>query len=169
MTIVVTAGSASANAYISLPDCDDYHSARGNATWTGDDEDKEAAIIRAAQALDGRYRHRFTGYKATKAQAMAWPRKDAVDADDYDFEDDEIPPNLISANAEAALLELVTPGILAPTYTKGVRSKIEKVDVISESTTYGSEYKGSDSYATIENLMNDIISVSGFEVPIARA
>lgn len=157
------------DAYIDVTDADAYHLARGNTAWTGTDAVKEAAIIRAANALDGIYRKRYTGIKATKAQALAWPRTQAYDADGFEFDDDEIPPVLISANAEAALIELVTPGGMTPVYESGVRRKREKVDVLEEETEYRSDFSGRETFSIIDGLMSDILAASRFVTLVERS
>ena len=43
MTLTVETGAivANANSYVSIADCDSYHTLMGNATWTGTDAVKE--------------------------------------------------------------------------------------------------------------------------------
>ena len=71
------------NHYGTLAEALVYHQARGNAAWaaTGDESDKQGALLRAAVWLDSTYRFRFTGRKTGgRAQEREWPRTDATDA-----------------------------------------------------------------------------------------
>src|SRR5690606_15846540 len=132
---------------------------RGNAAWTGDDADKEAAIVRATFALDGKYRSTFSGRKATAEQSLAWPRSEAYDANGFLLADDEIPANLERAVAEGALVELVTPGGLTPVLEYGIKRKREKVDVVEEETEYdGANAPGAQAYTAIDGYISDLIS-----------
>lgn len=74
-TIVTTAGSASANAYVSLAVADQYHLDRPAAgtTWSSaSDDEKTAAILWATKLLDSKYE--WEGWAADAVQVLAWPR-----------------------------------------------------------------------------------------------
>lgn len=108
-----------------------YHTARGNAAWsagTVTDPQREAAILRASEALDGIYGPRFTGRKASRAQDRAWPRVGAVDhcADDA-IPEGETPAEVETATYALALAELTSPGSSTPTLTLGKSVKRQKV------------------------------------------
>lgn len=75
MALVVEDGTGLANAesYVSVADADAYHVDFGNTAWASSTEPaKEAALRRATQYLDSRYRYR--GEPLTDTQALAWPR-----------------------------------------------------------------------------------------------
>ncbi|MDA3971344.1 MAG: hypothetical protein PF442_08330, partial [Desulfobulbaceae bacterium] len=77
MTLTIEDGTQvdGALSYISATDADTFHTARGNAAWTGTDAVKEAALIKACVYLDGHYRARWKGQKvAPISQPMEWPR-----------------------------------------------------------------------------------------------
>ena len=85
VTITATAGSASANSYITLSDAnfivdgfveDDDVTAWGSAT----DDQKHRALFTAAQRID---RERFLGARADDTQAMQWPRTGVRKPDTY--------------------------------------------------------------------------------------
>lgn len=78
MTLIVEDGTGlpNAEAYISVADADAYHSAMGNAEWTGADAAKEAALRRATQYLDSHYKFRMQ--QLTTDQRLAWPRETLV-------------------------------------------------------------------------------------------
>ena len=85
IAIVATAGSATANSYITLSDAqdivdglveDDDVVAWGSATT----DQKNRALYTAAQRID---RERFLGARVTDTQAMQWPRTGVRKPDTY--------------------------------------------------------------------------------------
>lgn len=81
-------------SYGDVSGADAYHTARGNAAWTGSATVKGQALTRAQDYIRTSYVARFAmGFDAT-----------ATDVD--------------AACYEAALMELVTPGVFAKTYTE---------------------------------------------------
>ena len=120
VTITATAGSASANSYITLSDAndivdgfveDDDVTAWGSAT----DDQKNRALFTATQRID---RERFLGARADDTQALQWPRTGVRKpdtyvntyatgfpfriSDDY-FTDEEIPDQVKKAQVVLAL------------------------------------------------------------------
>lgn len=126
--------------YGTLVDADAYHLARGNSGWTGADEAKQAALQRATDYIDGRYRYKmksgcwrsmFPGEKTGgRAQDLEWPRTGATDYAGNEIPDDEVPREVEYATYEAALLELESPGSLSPIFIPGGQVTREKVDVV---------------------------------------
>lgn len=128
MALTTTPGSATANSYASLVEAAAYHTARGNATWTGTDALKEAALIRATQWLDGRYGSQWPGVRwKLREQALDWPRIEVYDRDGTVVDYDTIPVEVLNATCEAALRELTTPGILSPDVTPGTVKVLTEV------------------------------------------
>lgn len=124
MALDTTIGGASANSYASIATADAYHLAHGNAGWTGSDSLKEAALIRATDWLDGRYRARWPGKPVyLRDQALCWPRAWATDVDGNPILSTVIPPEVVRAVCEAAVREIVTPFCLTPDVTIG-REKV---------------------------------------------
>lgn len=105
-------GNADAQSYISAADATTYHTAHGNASWTGTDAAKEAALVRATAWLDARYLSRWPGARYTSTQALEWPRSGAVDRDGNDISA-MVPTALKNALCEAALKEIVQAGSLS--------------------------------------------------------
>jgi hypothetical protein len=95
--VAFTVGWPEASSPISVADADEYFADRGTAAWTGTNADKEAALTRATDYVKALFAARF-------------------DPDLFLDEDDLplIPAVLEKAVAEYALVELVTPGGLAP-------------------------------------------------------
>ena len=144
MTLNVEDGTGMANAdsYVSVADCSAYHVSRGNQAWAaGAVVDQEAAIRRATFWVDPTYRNRFPGYQTQgRAQALEWPRTGAYvvvpdngrsdalyfgNRRDYFYLNgvyyvpaNTVPQEVITATCEAALRELVSPGVLSPDQTR---------------------------------------------------
>lgn len=137
MALIVETGQvvAGANCYVSLEDCTSYHQLRGNSAWTGADTDKETAIVRAAQYLNGL---NWQGYKTNFRNPLAWPRNEVVleggnylsypDYSDSYFPSNEVPQEVIDANCELALRALTSN--LNPDLDRGGMIIREKVDVL---------------------------------------
>ncbi|MDX0113381.1 hypothetical protein GOC88_16790 [Sinorhizobium medicae] len=111
-----------------------YHEARGNVAWsagTVTDPQREAALLRASEALDGIYGPRFPGKKASRTQGRAWPRIGAVDhCADQPIAETETPVEIETATYALALAELLSPGSSTPTLTLGKSLKRQKVGSI---------------------------------------
>lgn len=117
MTIITTP-PATANSYATLAQADAYHAGRATVAWAGDDAAKEAALIRATQWLDGRYRAQFPGTRLNgRAQALEWPRYGVTDMAGDAVESDTVPQEITDAVCEAAVHELKKPGVLSPVVT----------------------------------------------------
>jgi hypothetical protein len=128
MALTTTPGSATADSYATIAQADAYHTARGNATWTGADPIKEAALIRATQWLDGRYGDFWPGTRwKLRLQSLDWPRVDAYDRDGATVDSDTIPPEIVNAVCEAALRELTAPNSLSPDVTPGTAKVLTEV------------------------------------------
>lgn len=130
MTLTVTPGSASADAFVSLDDCADYCEAKGLTAWTSAADSppdaKEAAIRRATTYLSTAFN--WKGSKANgRSQALAWPRTDVEDAEGDTVADDEIPVEIVQACCEAAVAELSSPGYFAPSVDLTARVKSESI------------------------------------------
>lgn len=126
--------------YGTLAGANTYHQARGNAAWTGTDEAKQAALLRASDYVDslsqrqvspGVYEQVFGGVRTGgRAQARAWPRTGAYDSEGNLLDSATVPVEVEYATYEAALREIAVPGSLAPDYVPAAAVKREKVDVL---------------------------------------
>jgi hypothetical protein len=104
ITIVETAGAANANSFVSVAEADAYLETRLNSTaWTGT-EPKKQALVEATRELSA---IGWQGYRASDAQALAWPRFNAPDPDGTSdfvyFDTAEIPQRIKDATCELAL------------------------------------------------------------------
>jgi hypothetical protein len=132
-----------ADYYGTLADAEDYHTARGNVAWTASgvtNSQREAAMLRASEALDGIYGRRFTGRKVSRSQVRAWPRYGAEDLCSLQvIPDDEVPTEIEHASYTLALQELLNPNSSTPILTLGRITKMEKVDVIQREFMTGAD------------------------------
>jgi len=81
MAIVVEDGTglATANSLASVAGADTYHTDRGNAGWTGTDEEKEIALIKATDYFVTTWADRLRGVPASSEQALPFPRNNLRD------------------------------------------------------------------------------------------
>lgn len=129
MALIITPGDPAANSYASVAQANTYFTDRAAAAWTGTDAVKEAALIRATQWIDGRYGDRWPGTRLNlREQALDWPRINVTDRDGAFVAHDEIPVEVINATCEAAIRELVTPGVLSPDITPGMIKVLTQVE-----------------------------------------
>lgn len=130
--------------YGTRSDADSYHAARGNSAWAAaSTTDRDAALLRASDYIDGRYQRRlptgaytsmFPGVPvATNTNGRQWPREGATDGYGRAIADDAIPEPVERATYEAALRELNEPGSLSPDYVPADKITQEKVGPLSVS------------------------------------
>lgn len=150
MALIIETGAiiAGADSYVSVTDCDTYHTARGNSAWTGTDAVKEYALRKAVAYLDGHYRNRLKGYMVDPiSQNLAWPRYDVV-IDGVTLASNIIPQRVKDAQCELALIALSSD--LAPNVSAGI--KREKVDVL-ETEYFAGAPAGTTIYTAVNNLL----------------
>jgi hypothetical protein len=86
MALIVEDGTqvSGANSYVTTTEADSYFTDRGNTLWTetAADEDKEAALIKAAYYMESKYRMQWKGSRMAWNQALSWPRR-GVDVPDF--------------------------------------------------------------------------------------
>jgi len=156
-------GLSTADAYVAQATADAYHLARGNSAWAAATSDqKNAAIVRATQAIDGMYGKAWPGIRSSETQALDWPRVDAYDVDGYALT--LVPQGVKDAACEAALLELT-----AGTLSASIDVSVEEVQVgpIKKRTRTGGG--GPKTYPTIARSLRRIIRSTGANVALARA
>ena len=74
-TLVIENGDGlpTANSYVTLEECNEYHTCRNETDWgVATDADKTFAIIKATDYLDQHFK--FTSTKKNQAQALKFPR-----------------------------------------------------------------------------------------------
>jgi hypothetical protein len=125
-----------ANSYSTVSYADDYHSLRLNTTWSGTTVEKEAALVKATDYIEGKYGPRFRGEQATLS-GISFPRVEGSAYYDNGTIIEDLPENVKKATVEYALLSL--NGNLYPSSVGGgVTGFNRSVGSISESVTYTS-------------------------------
>lgn len=119
-----------ANSYASVDDANTYFAALSNpAAWTSaTTETKQQALRVATDWLDTTFRQQWTGVRIDATQPLDHPQLGSIDPWNFPVVVPPLPPKLIAACCEAALLEVQTPGIL-----------------FGQSTTTGASTSGSTS------------------------
>lgn len=113
---------ADAAAYVS------WATAQFGAAPTATTADIEAAILRSVARLETL---RWVGAKVGgRAQALAWPRTDALDGEGNEIAETEIPAEVITAQHAMTKAELDSPGALSPNVTLTGQKVLNKVDVL---------------------------------------
>lgn len=98
-------GKSDATSYATVSFADDYHADFGNpSAWTSlSTADKQANLMLATRYVDAVYQFRWIGQKATRDQALDWPRVNAWSSEWFVLESDSIPTELQQAVAVLAL------------------------------------------------------------------
>lgn len=177
-TLVATAGSASANSYITRADASTYLDAQmGVATWdAAADATKDRALIAATRELDTLP---WIGDRTDGTQALAWPRLYALDPDrPYDADSDElyfastvVPTRVQHATARLALY-FVTKGtddLLAADADAGLVRK--KVDVLEKEFAVGQRQQGIARASGVMDLLSPLLKgtqLGGANIPMVR-
>ncbi len=170
VTIIATAGSASANSFVTEAEADAYMDARPNATaWTGT-LPKQQALVQATRQLSAL---QWIGTRVDDTQALSWPRQWAINFDaptgtTY-WATDAIPQWLKDATCELALASLVagTTDIFALPSTEGVIEKTvgPLTTVYADPTLRKTELR---RYPLVWQLISRYVVAAGFVVPTVR-
>ena len=179
MALVQEDGSrvSNANTYILAADAESYFDLVGKDRTAWDalsTAEQEAAIIRAAQYLEGTYGERFGGYKATKDQALLWPRYDVYEHG-WLVGSTTIPERLQHAQAALAYRTLdgtaLAKDVTASAQSGSVVRRKEKVGPLEVDTTYqeGTDLHGDDLYQEVEQLLAPLLTSSDDIVELERA
>lgn len=146
VTVVATAGDASANSYVTLAEFTTYMDGRSVSAAFDDasDDAKNRALVSAARRLDA---ERFKGVRVDETQALQWPRYGVEKPDiAYSVLDGpvftestwyattEIPDRIQRAQMEIAYLLLSTEFAVGPTGLEGFKNvKVGALDVTPRS------------------------------------
>lgn len=173
MALVTTPGADNADSYVDVTDADSYFTSRAEATWTGTDAAKEAALRKATSYLDNAYRDRWRGVRTEQAQSLAWPRCNAIpirtsisitmaliDSDGFEIDPQTIPIQVQRATMEAALLSL-TGTDLQPALASadvGVKSIDKSVGSLRKAIVYRDDAPIVDRYLAIEGYLRGLVT-----------
>lgn len=168
--LVETAGSASANSFVSVGDGDTYCDARLNASaWKTNENQKIRALIEATRELSVL---NWIGRRTANTQALSWPRQWAPNPDDpylLWFNTSEIPQRVKDATCELALQFLIagTSDLAGQERTVGITE--ESVDVIT--TKYAEPYLrpvGLQRFPRIMAMLTPLLATNGSTIPLVR-
>ena len=151
-----TVGGDNANSYATVAEADTYFTDRNNTAWTGTDDEKKSALIKATDYIENTYKLQWLGYKTTKAQALAFPRAGINDFDGYYVDEDTIPKSIKNAQIESALLIINGTELNA-----SVGRKVKSEQVGSLAVTYDDGSTTIETYPKIENYLSEFTSSGG--------
>lgn len=158
MSLTVTPGSASADAFVSVADCTAYCIAHGLTDWTGaarsPADDDESAIRRATRWLSTAFS--WKGSKTNgRSQSLAHPRINLEDDEGNEVPSNEIAIEIVQACCVAAAAERATPGVLSPLVDLTARIKREKIGPIE--TEYASVPNQAELARPVLLVVNDLV------------
>lgn len=178
MALIVETGSgvAGANSFVDLAYAATYFSDRNIAAWGDDDDLQTAALIRAAQYLNGL---RWQGSRVNFRSLLCWPRFGVPVPDFQPLTDtygmgttwgmywpsNEIPEPVKMAQCEAALRYLQGTDML-PDLDRGGLVLHQKVDVIEK--TFASFAPGGTTFQSVLALLRPFLKSSA-SVEMVRA
>jgi len=128
------------NSFVTSIETESYHETRGHSVWVdGDNEEKEAALIRAFDFLS------VQNWKSTAFASL-------------------VPVKIKQAQMIGALKELSDPGSLQPDVQTGIKS--DSIEGVFE-TKFFEEGPGT-LFTAIENLIRPYINRPGYKTTITR-
>jgi hypothetical protein len=158
LTVEDGTGLADADSYVSVAQADAYHSAMGNAEWTGEPVDLEAALRRATQYVDARYT--FRGTPLRYGQALAFPR--TCDGAAYSWPI----KNLVAATCELALRALAGPLVADEDPVAVTKEVVGPIEVDYAAPRAGGQVR----FSIVDSLLRDLtLGGSGLSRRVERA
>lgn len=187
VTVIVENGTniANANSYLSVANFKIYADAHGLSYAGKTDDQIGSALIRATAWIDATYRARWPGVRTYSTQTLQWPRKEGIyvygtfypntylttvtDAEGVIIAINAIPSVLVSATAEAAYREVVTPGSLAPDMARG--GAIKSVSAGSVAVEWFGAAPAETTFSVIDGLLSSILTSvnNGYTARAVRA
>ena len=172
VTIVATAGNASANSFVTLSEADTFMLSRLNAsTWETDasTDDQNRALVEATRQIS---RLRFDGNRADTTQILSWPRQWVIDPDnpnhDY-FSSSVVPQRIKDATMELAFqyIKAGTTDVAALDADHNVSSK--QVDVLRTAFVEPwARAKGLSRYPSVLWHLRDLVRGYSASRPLVR-
>lgn len=125
--------------------------------------DPKACIVRGSAWIDVEFEARFPGCRVkSRGQGLAWPRAGAYDVRGDLIPSDELPVEIKRATAEAALRDMVTPGVLLPDVATGGMVKREKLGSMErEYAVADGGRPAAPSFPLIEGILRPLIGGYG--------
>lgn len=150
-------GKSDAEAYSTVAEYRAYHLARGT-TVSAVDATCEAVLRTANSYIESWRASQFRGTKASKEQALSWPRLGARDTSGWPVDSTEIPAKLKQAEMELAYIFESDPP---------KRTLKRGDDIIAESlpegisTTYNPSAPPGKTYPLVEQLLDYLCNPAG--------
>ena len=166
MALIVENGTglADAESYISVADADAYHAKYGTTqTWTdADTATREAALRHATRAIDNKYRLRWKGLPTrttpAPAQALAWPRYGADDANGLAIGSAALPQVLIDATAVLAAKHVEGTDLVPDVKEPGaIKSKSVKLGSLAKTVEFAGSGSQEKSFTLVERLLRGLL------------
>lgn len=128
ITVEDGTGLAAANSYISTTTGDGHlEELRLILGLSTDPTLTDLDCVSASQYLDAEYGGRWRGTRANDDQGLDWPRNGVVDADGYEYDNDELPTELEQATAVMAYYAQNESGGIMPNQSDpGIIKRIKK-------------------------------------------
>ena len=165
LTLETGEGVTDANAYADRTYANTYFTARNIAGWTGANDVKDAALIRATDYIDRRWGASFVGRREfdNDTNELQWPRVGVYDREGRAVEG--IPDRLARATCEYALRALTDELMPDPEVSASglVLSERSKVGPIETETRYseGSTAPLLRSYPIADRLIMEYVTPQG--------
>lgn len=158
MALVVEDGSglSTADSYISRDDADTYIGDYSNdSDWSGaSNDDKDRALRRATEWLDGRYADQWLGYRKSTDQALSWPRTGVYDRDGNYVDADSVPAEVERSTALIAVEYIKGTDLDNSNLDGSISMKRSKVGDLEQELEYQGSLPARASYfPTVDGLL----------------
>jgi hypothetical protein len=166
-------GDPNANTYSTIGHADAYleNSGRKAGAWAdAGTSGKQSAMVQAWFYMIGRWRGKWIGQPTNRLQAGDWPQRGQFYPSHHAVASNEIPEDIEHAQIEyayAMVAEAASELAPPPTYDDSGRTitqKSEKVDVLSESTSFsekggsGRNVDGYRAYPIADGLLSNYVT-----------
>jgi hypothetical protein len=152
-----------------------YWADRGNTVATSYDDTTQIlpALLVASEWLDAAFLGRFGGLKVDgRSQVREWPRLGVQDIYGYAIDDASIPREVDAATYEAALRQILTPGIFFKDYTPGKYKNVTITGALSVEYATGNAYDFQTQMPQIAAILAPLLTgnanVSSLSGSVAR-
>jgi hypothetical protein len=164
VTIVATAGSATANSFVTLAEANTFMEGRLNAsTWETDasDDNKNRALVEATRQLSAM---QWLGLRTDTTQILSWPRTWVTNPDSPSlafYTTTIIPQRVKDATMELAFqfIKAGTVDVAALAGTAGIKRK--KVDVLETEYDTARRPTGLALYPSVTRYIRPLLSEVG--------
>jgi hypothetical protein len=173
LTVETGTGNPLSNSYVGITQADDYLHDTGRKAGAWSDAGtfgKQTALSQAWYYMLARWRGQWLGQPTFKAQGGDWPQRGQFYPSNHAVATNEIPRDIQNAQIEYAYAMVVdgrselAPVPVVDDTGRTVTQKQEKVDVLSESTTYsdkggtGRNQDGMRTYPIADGLLSNYVT-----------